>query len=180
MRKYSLLLLVFLYLSAPLFAQEWTAQDSLWLRRVLSGEEKLQLNDAARKAIRNGTLLFADSAHVRQPQQAPAERPIFQIDASIQPPGMSARSAIALLPPSVHILSDLDAFDPMPIVPQSAILPYTNIAVDWTEKMIPNGFVSRSIGFSAEDLLRTLFWASHRAKMRNRKIATSWKTYNQF
>lgn len=36
---------------------QWTRQDSLWLQNVLSGKEKLKLNEETLKAIESGSLL---------------------------------------------------------------------------------------------------------------------------
>lgn len=78
MRRYGFMLPVLCLCSAiNIMAQEWSAQDSTWLRRILSGEEELRLNDAARKAIREGTLISTDPAHGKQPiLSVPPELPV--------------------------------------------------------------------------------------------------------
>jgi hypothetical protein len=43
---------------------------------------------------------------------------------------------------------------------------------------IPGG-IGLGVSFSAEDLLRSIFWKSERAKKRNRKHANAWKSYMQ-
>ena len=50
------LLLICLSNTGYLYAQ-WTEKDSVWLRNILSGKEKLELNPEALKAIRSGTLI---------------------------------------------------------------------------------------------------------------------------
>lgn len=41
-------------------AQQWTKKDSVWLQDVLSGKEKLELNQETMKAIRSGSLINLD------------------------------------------------------------------------------------------------------------------------
>ena len=56
---YKLLLIVIgICLSGKMFvsAQQWTKKDSIWLKKVLSGKEKLELNPEAKKAIESGEL----------------------------------------------------------------------------------------------------------------------------
>ncbi|MDR0757843.1 MAG: hypothetical protein LBF85_08360 [Tannerella sp.] len=66
---------------------------------------------------------------------------------------------------SVVILKQLDVLTPR----ESAVTVSNRTAIR-----------SGSISGNAEDVLRYIFWSSHRAKMRNRKHATAWRTYNQY
>lgn len=55
--------------------QQWTAQDSLWLKRVLAGQDTVKLDSEVRRAIERGELINAEP--VGTPQLAPhADPPI--------------------------------------------------------------------------------------------------------
>ena len=55
--------------------QQWTAQDSLWLKRVLAGQDTVKLDPEVRRAIERGELINAEP--VGTPQLAPhADPPI--------------------------------------------------------------------------------------------------------
>ncbi len=40
---------------------QWTKKDSLWLQKMLSGEEKIELNEETKKAIQQGIFLRSES-----------------------------------------------------------------------------------------------------------------------
>lgn len=184
MGKYCILIFI-LYTSTQLKAQEWTAKDSLWLKRVLSGEEKLQLNDETKRAIESGSLLSPDPNIQEQMQMNPMELPIIKSFEGITAPEKKHKQ-LHELPPAVYKLYGLDVKDSLPNATRSTTFYGKTIAeLKALDKLTPKKATvndkttySAGSGFSAEDLLRTIFWPSHRAKKRNKKNANAWKTYN--
>jgi hypothetical protein len=161
----------------------------VWLRRVLSGEEKLQLNDATRRAIREGTLI---STGAPTPLQLnPSELPFVRSFDDVRRTG---RKDMMELPPAVIMLDGLNLLDTpsiaMPFQPTIASAATSLASVNLrqlqvaaplnTPTAVRPGGVGVSIGFSAESILRYIFWPSERAKVRNRKHATARYTYNQY
>jgi hypothetical protein len=129
MRKYGIPFILLSFFSVvDLCAQEWSAQDSAWLRRVLSGQEKLQLNDATRKAIREGTLVMPDPAANQPLQLNPSEMPIIRSFADIEAARSQSKTPLMELPPAVLMLYDLDITDPMPDASRSTTF-YENTIV---------------------------------------------------
>ncbi|MDR1602979.1 MAG: DUF4858 domain-containing protein [Tannerella sp.] len=200
MQRYGYLLLVLsLCFAANIRAQEWSAQDSAWLRRVLSGKEELKLNDATRKAIREGTLISTDPAPGKLPMlSAPPELPVSKIVESIAQP-KTQKKDMTELPPSVYILDglgdgDLLQSDSSNILhfntasTNSVVVQKWVVELKWLETATsrkatvndPTAVRSGGITIDAEDLLRTIFQPSYRAKKRNRKHATARYTYNQY
>jgi hypothetical protein len=169
-----------------MYAQEWTKQDSAWLQRVLSGEEKLQLNEKTRRAIEAGTLISTDPAG-RQMRQSPLEIPIYKSFEGITAPD-ARRVSPHELPSSVYRLYGLEVKDSIPDATRSTrfygktIAELKTLDAQTPRKATVNDNSIRpgaSVGFSSEDLLRTIFWPSHRAKKRNAKNANAYKTYNE-
>jgi hypothetical protein len=194
MRGYVLLLFILgLCSGVNVCAQEWSAQDSAWLRRVLSGKEELQLNDAVRKAIREGTLISTDPAFKQPIFSVPPELPVNKSFEHIAPPASQKKTMMELLP-SVFILDGLNAGDSLPYNVTPDILPYsTTVSKSVAElrrldALTPRKAVagdpatvrSGSMGFSGEELLHYIFSPSYRAKIRNRKHATARYSYNQY
>ena len=60
--------------------QSWTAQDSLWLKRVLAGQDTVKLDPEVRRAIERGELINAEP--VGTPQLAPHPDPPITKDFS--------------------------------------------------------------------------------------------------
>ena len=54
------------------WSQQWTAQDSLWLKRVLAGEDSVRLDPEVKRAIEQQTLIN-EGTPVGQPQLAPRQ-----------------------------------------------------------------------------------------------------------
>lgn len=186
-RYYYLILLLEIQTGILLYAQDkWTKQDSLWLQRVLSGNEKIQLNDQTKKAIESGTLLSPDPFIKEQMQMNSIEIPIIKSFEGITAPE-NRRKQPHELPPPVYKLYGLDAIDSVPDATRSTIFyektttELKTLHATTPRKATVNDKISAGTGgggFSAEDLLRTIFWPSHRAKQRNKKNANAAKTYN--
>ncbi|MDR2470069.1 MAG: DUF4858 domain-containing protein [Tannerella sp.] len=180
----------------------WTAQDSTWLRRVLSGKEKLQLNEETLKAIRAGTLLSPGFPTRDSLLAIDRELPIISAFGDIASP-QTRDTFPSHLPPGVYFLYGLRG---NPSLPSSAPSPYVSerdIAAARSnlrfsaqnveelkrlEKLTPRKATVNdpatlrygSFSFSGDDLLQTLFRASHRAKKRNAKRAGASKIYRQY
>ncbi|MDO4704300.1 DUF4858 domain-containing protein [Tannerella sp.] len=169
--------------------KDWSAKDSLWLQRVLSGQEKLKLNEETLRAIRSGTLI--NPAPAQQMKHSPLELPIVKsFDSIIRP---ESHRKLHLLPPSVFMLYDLNknnksANDPDRATNKSGgmmlserqieemkILMKMNVkktTVD-DQRTLPSPYIT----FSAEDIARSIFWPSHRAKKRNARNAQAYKQF---
>jgi len=176
-------------------SQEWTAEDSLWMQRVHDGTETIRLNEATRKAIESGTLI-RDPMLSKQLQNSPSEMPIYKsfegITAAVNKPHPQD------FPVSVHkiYVQNLNMKDSLPVIRKDAILPNAQTMIDLKnlEKLTPRkatvddpcticpggGGGGGGGSFSIEDIARTVFWPSHRAKKRNAKNANAWKTYNEY
>lgn len=183
-------LIVILCLSSQLNAQDWTKKDSIWLQKVLSGEERLQLNEETRKAIESGSLLAPDPYIQDQMKMKAAELPIIKSFEGITAPENKNRCVEPHeLPVQVYKLYGLDAKDSVPDASRSTrlsskfVLELKALDVLTPRKATVDDkatlrYGSVGGGVNAEDILRTIFWPSHRAKKRNRKNANAYKTYN--
>ncbi|MCD7937804.1 MAG: hypothetical protein LUG98_13175 [Tannerellaceae bacterium] len=182
---------------------QWTERDSIWLQQVLSGEEELRLSPETEETIRAGT--FLNSGMPQTPLlAAPPVLPISKdfsdviLSDTIRDP-----LDILSLPPAVFKWY-VQQIDSVPEINRNAYTPlHPLVPKEWVD--IPGAPVQLKTGagnlflpevrdgqsrgslnlntrttFSAEELLRTIFWKSERAKRRNRKHATAWKNYNQY
>lgn len=105
---YKLLLIVLgICLSGKMYvsAQQWTKKDSIWLKKVLSGKEKLELNPEAKKAIESGELINLDNP-ANHMKLAPTEKlPVTQdFSEYIRPDTIKRKVALKQLPPAVFWL----------------------------------------------------------------------------
>ena len=185
-RYYCLFIIIVLESGVVIYAQEWSAQDSIWLQRILNGTETIRLNEATWKAIESGTLIHDPIMELLK--ASPKEIPINQSFEGITSPA-SQRKQISELPPAVYLLQILNHKDSLPDVRQATTFNAATIhdlkmldAVTHRKTTVDDPFTIRSGGSgdtSFEDILRTIFWPSHRAKQRNAKNANAWKTYNE-
>ena len=169
---------------------------------VASGKIKLELNPETQKAIREGMFISTDKPTI-QPLHAPNDLSITKIFTDIKPENFSLAEHDTIdfskLPPSVFMLYEEDGiaiksvvFLPIPpktidfdfirigntgtIMKIHATNAYSDVVKDGQRR---GGFVySVSQSFSADNLLRSVFHPSFRAKKRNKKHATAWKNYN--
>jgi hypothetical protein len=196
MRQYYCVFLVFVLKSGIVtFAQEWTEQDSLWLQRVLNGTEKIQLNEETRKAIESGTFIH-DPTVVKRMNISPLEMPVIKSFEGITAP-QSKRISPTDMPSSVYRLYGLEHKDTVPhgkiiAMPKGSTATTFNETTIWELKLL-DAFTPRKATVddkaaapsernkkgNFEDALRSIFWPSHRAKIRNAKNANAWKTYNE-
>lgn len=189
-RRYVLFLVLGLQVCITASAQkDWSAKDSLWLQRVLSGQEKLKLNEETLRAIRSGTLINPAPTPEQQMKHSPLELPIVKsFDSIIRP---ESHRKLHLLPPSVFMLYDLNknnksANDPDRGIKTTEGTVLSKRQIEGMQKYLKRSVDDAlkysnvgppSIRFSAEDIARTIFWPSHRAKKRNARDAQAYKQF---
>lgn len=156
-------------------AQAWSKADSLWLANMLAGKDTIRLNPEFQKAIQNGSFLNPDQP-VGKMQMAPARIPLardfseYINDKTSSSPSDSTHRRVPLkdLPPSVFMRYGLDKPLPFNGIYRQAYTPYGR----------PAKSAATGISLSFDNLLQAAFSPSYRQKMRNRKHATAWRTYN--
>ena len=185
-------MIVFFGSCLAVYSQDWTAEDSLWMQRIQNGTETIRLNEATRKAIESGTLI-RDPLNTKELKDNPPEMPVVKSFEGITAPDNKPRPQD--LPVSVYKIYVQEQFAKYY---QDSLLDIRNEAIGLNVKMIgdlknldkltprkatvDDPFTIRSGAsgsFSGEDILRTIFWPSHRAKKRNAKNANAWKIYNE-
>lgn len=166
-KKIIAIIIFIIHNSATLYAQ-WTEEDSVWLNNVLSGKEELRLNPETWRAIQEGTLINERMSPQNQMISAPSQIPIARdFSEYIRPKNPQKAINPWSVPTAVYTLYNMN-------VPTLG-LTYNKAAFATPQSVIDNA--SRPSGISFDDMLRTLFQPSFRAKTRNRKNATAWKTY---
>ena len=189
-KYYGLFFIIFAGSHIAIYSQGRTAEDSLWIQRMQTGTESIRLNEATRKAIESGTLI-RDPLDAKQLKVNPPEMPIVKSFEGITAPENKPRPQD--LPVSVYkiYVQNLDMKDSLSAIRNEALGWNVNMIAGLKDldKLTPrkatvdDPFTIRSGasgGFSGEDILRTIFWPSHRAKKRNAKNANAWKTYNEY
>ena len=175
-----------LLLAVPtvLAAQHPAATDTAWLRRASSGE--LELNEATLRAIRSGTLLSPSPAAAAL-RHSPADLPLVITFDSIRPTG-GPTARPDQLPPAVYRLYEPVAL-PQPNAPTgscalsaatvSDLRALRRIGLRRAGHVAP-GMLSTGIGIPVnfENMLRFVFWPSHRAKLHNARHAQAYKSYS--
>ena len=170
-----ILLLICLSNTEYLYAQ-WTEKDSVWLRNILSGKEKLELNPEALKAIRSGTLINTEepaSNMIMSPELSPAQSIQKDFTEYVRPKDTdynpNRKVAPKDLPPAVFMLYGMNK--PLPKV-----------------KMLGSFQVSPGIraearkpsGISFDDMLQQVFMPSARYKRKNAQRWRTQKYYNNY
>lgn len=159
------------------------AADSAWIRKAQRGE--LELNEATRRAIRSGTLLSPppDASKLRH---NPADLPLIKTFDSIRPTDAPTPRPEALPSFVYRLYEPTDMPQQLPAVGSCMIYPEETERLKALRRiglrracclgpgMLPAGL---SISVSYEDMLRYLFWPSHRAKLRNKRHAGAYKGY---
>ena len=165
------LLLICLSNTGYLYAQ-WTEKDSVWLRNILSGKEKLELNPEALKAIRSGTLINTEepaSNMIMSPELSPAQSIQKDFTEYVRPKDTdynpNRKVAPKDLPPAVFMLYGMNK--PLPKV-----------------KMLGSFQVSPGIRAEArkpsDDMLQQVFMPSARYKRKNAQRWRTQKYYNNY
>ncbi|MDD4514595.1 hypothetical protein [Massilibacteroides sp.] len=193
-----LLLLVSCFLLAANISAQLSKEDSLWIEGVKSGKIKIELNPETKRAIEEGRLIRSDKPNT-QLLESSSELPILKEFTGIQPEEEDTEIIdLSSLPPGVFMLYDIpDSTQLKSLVYVSKNRDYISMkrisigskgfyVTAHTGDLSPEikdgqsrGGALAGIGyaFSMEDILRYIFWPSERAKKRNRKYATAWKTY---
>lgn len=168
---------------------QWSRQDSVKLRRFLSGDEEIKLNDRAVKSIRFGL----------PKEQLPNLDPIMSMDKpSLKfneelPDIFSDSLAKYRVRPTLRPYNIFTRYNEDPIhAPDncfsrswaSKLFHNTNNEFDVRMQRVSAGRRSDDVkgfgvgySFSMEDVLQQLFSKKGRARLRNAKNANAWKTY---
>ena len=171
------------------FSQERTAEDSLWIQRLQNGTKSIRLNEATRKAIESGTLI-RNPFDTQPMKMHPSELPIIKSFEGITAPENRPKPQELPVPLyNIHVHNQYLQFrkDSFPEIRKEAA-GFNMGDLKALEKLTPRKATvddpttirPASAGFSGEDILRSIFWPSHRAKKRNAKNANAWKTYNEY
>ena len=144
-----------------LYAQ-WTEKDSVWLQKILSGKEKLELNPEALKAIQSGTLINTEESIQKdftefvRPKDSEDHNP-------------NRKVALKDLPPSVFRLYGMNK--PLPRVRMlGSFQVSSNIRAE----------AQKPSGISFDDLLQQVFMPSARHKRKNAQRWQTQKYYNNY
>lgn len=190
-------LLSLILLTMNMHAQ-WTKEDSVWIEGIKSGKIKLELNPETKKAIEEGRLIEAEKPNAKLlehnlPLQItkeftdirPEDEEYLVIDISELPPALlmmlelpdsiSKKSFVYVAPPKDYISMKQIPIGTKGIYITAHTGDLNPIVKDGQSKGGALGGLGAS--FSLEDILRYTFLPSERAKKRNRKFATAWKTY---
>lgn len=203
--KMRLVLLLLVSILPVMARAQWTEQDSLRLRELLSGEEEIRLNPEFRKAIESGTFLRPEQPGTSM-LSSPSELPItkdfseyIQLDTlrelinydSITPVvfmllNFKAPSRALDVRRQAHTVSVLENRDwkefKVGKIRMAANVRLANVYSDVVKDGQRRGgaLATVKVYFSMEDLLETIFWKSARDKKRNKKRENTWKYYNDY
>lgn len=174
-KRLIILLLICLNSTEYLYAQ-WTEKDSIRLKNILSGKEKLELNPEAVKAIESGTLINTDKPAnnmIMSPTNSPAQSIQKDFTEYVRPedPYYNPKRKIALkdLPPAVLRCYGMDK-------------PLPKVRVFGSFQVSPGirASAQKPSGISFDDMLQQLFMPSARAKRQNAKRWRTNKYYNNY
>lgn len=200
-------LLSFLLLSVwPALAYaQWTEQDSLRLRDLLSGKEEIRLNPEFQRAIESGTFLRPDqpgTPMLASPDKLPITKdfseyiqldtlrdlvnydsitPIIFMLLNIKPPSPALAVRKQVHAVKIPVNREWKAFK-MGKIRMAANVRLANVYSDVVKDGQQRGgaIFTLRVYFDAEDLLETIFWKSARDKKRNKKRENTWKYYNDY
>lgn len=187
-----------------LYAQVPSGYSADSLETQKTGTDTLRLTDEVLEAIKNGTLLRLTPQH-RQLKEAASDLSILKdFSEYIKPDTVPEKKFDPSIPPAVFLLYTFDSDTGLYVhrealsVSRSVVvlpdriqlgkMPLT-LTVGAQNLFLPevrDGQSGGSIGasvrycFSMEDVLRYIFWKSHRDKIRNRKRAFTWQHYNNY
>lgn len=145
---------------------QWTEKDSLQLQHILSGKEKLQLNEETMKAIQAGTLINTDKP-VGTMRMAPAAPIPFYKDFSSYVHRADTGMKVVdyrSMPPALFMKYGPQYVEELRVF---------KIMRQQIRQEFPKSF-SGSLSFSVADLTSR----KHRVRKRNAKRSGTWKNYN--
>jgi hypothetical protein len=158
-----ILIWIIVCLNGVEYAQaQWTKQDSLWLQNILSGKEKLKLNEETLKAIESGSLINSDPKPSGTMRMAPkSDLPISKDFSNYIQRNDTTHRKVALkdLPPQVFWRYN-------PPIKIKAVSAFENIPI--------YHFASAMATFSLADL------TSHKKHVHDRNVKRdgTWKEYD--
>lgn len=203
--KMRLVLLLLVSILPVMARAQWTEQDSLRLRELLSGEEEIRLNPEFREAIESGTFLRPEQPGTSM-LSSPSELPITKdFSEYIQLDTLRELINYDSITPVVFMLLNFKAPSRALDVRRQTHTVNVPKNRDWKEfkvgkiRMAANvrlanvysdvvkdgqrrggALATVKVYFSMEDLLETIFWKSARDKKRNKKRENTWKYYNDY
>lgn len=165
---------LFLFCSSALQAQTWSKEDSVWLANVLSGKDTLRLNDETMRSIREGRFLQPDRSPAGTMGLSAPSLPITRdFSEYIRHEKDTSHYQVALrdLPPLVfwRYGQDLDPRDAMR---------YSGFNRDRqaNQMVVPE---MNGLSFNLAASLAYVFSPTYRQKVKNRKTATAYRTYDK-
>lgn len=149
-------------------AQIWTKKDSLWLQRVKRGEEKIQLNEQAKQAIKNGRFLNTDPIGKQKISKSTLLPIQDDFSEYIHPKIKRPLKSYKDVPPAIFLRMDFETKS----LAKSKIRAF-EISEKLKDEM--KSYQKGKISFSADDILKHIFMPSERRKKKNRKRAAAFK-----
>ena len=177
-----LITLLFLF-CLPSLAQEWSKEDSLWLKNVLEGKEQLKINEDTKKAIEEGRLIAPSRIQYDDPDLrkdfnnagTPDSSRIRGIDPYSMPPGVYALYVLYIEKmDSAYQVKSLIITDDERKNLESLAATGLGIFYPFTEDYYP-GFTIGGQDFN--HTLSMIFSADYRRKMHNKTKAIANRNY---
>ena len=169
-RRLSISGLLLLFSCALLLAQEWSKEDTIWLRNVLEGKETLKINEDTKKAIEEGRLIAP--SRMKNSDTDSGMKLIKDFDDVGTPDSTRMRMIdIYSMPPSVYALY-VFYIDKMDSAYQAECLILTDEEREMLKALTPGGIIT-----DFNRLLSMVFSAHYRRIAHNRKYATAYKNY---
>jgi hypothetical protein len=163
-----IILLLYISTIQLVHAQVWTKKDSLWLERIKRGEEKIQLNEQTKQAIKSGS--FLNTKPIGKQKISKSTLLPIQNDFSeyIHPEYKKPLKSYKDTPPAVFMRRNIE-MKPVDTLEIRAFF--------ITEKLKTEmkGYHKGKISFSADDILKHIFMPSERRKKKNRRRAAAFK-----
>ena len=187
-QKLSVLVFLLFFSVTTVYAQEWSKEDSIWLKNVLEGKEEIKINEETKKAIEEGRLIVP--SWMQSGDQSSNFDLLKDFDNMGAPDDslMFRRLDPFSMPPSVFALFVL-YLDKMDSAFTVKSLIITESERKQLEKLLPTGTV-QSLYFNTPDyspgfglsmdfnhLLSMVFSSQYRRIAHNRKYATAYKNY---
>ena len=185
-QKLSVLIFILFFFCTLISAQEWSKEDSIWLKNVLEGKEELIINDETKKAIEEGRLIMP--SWMRNVEQNSNLELLMDFEnIGVPDDSLRIRNFDPLtMPPAVFALYVL-YLDKMDSIFNINALMLTEEARKILETQIPTGSFyphtsDYSPGFSLRGMdfnhsLSMIFSAKYRQTSKLRQNATAYKGY---
>lgn len=186
-RKLSVLGFLLVFSGMIVVAQEWSREDSIWLKNVLEGKEELKINEETKKAIEEGRLIIP--SWIRNDDNSGFDL-LKDFDNGVEPDDSVWIHRINpyTMPPAVFAMYVL-YLDKMDSVFNVKSLIITESERKQLEELLPtrtrnalfyslpNGASGVGLTTDFNHLLSMVFSAQYRRIAYNRKHATAYKNY---